>query len=241
LNSGADLRKSDLGVKQLSKYLAGLVLLAFACGKDEFVPADRGLNYFPIRVGSTWIYDVNETVYSEVSAPKESTYRLRLLVSDSIVNSAGSITYVVNRTRQTIGESTWSAVDTWSVRKDDREVIVTEGNISFKKLMFPTRNGLAWNGNEYNTLGEDEYSMGEYDGDHDLGGMTFENVIQVEQESNEDFIVFLDEREELYAKEIGLVRQSVTQLNYCTTENCIGQQKIKSGKTYLQVLFSYER
>ena len=39
--------------------------------------------------------------------------------------------------------------------------------------MFPTRDGLVWNGNQYNTLGEDEYVMDEYDGDHDLGGMTF--------------------------------------------------------------------
>lgn len=218
-----------------------MILFASACGKDEFAPADRGLNYFPIRVGSEWIYNVSETVYSEVNTPREDAYNLRLLVSDSLVNSAGSYTYVISRSRQEIGASAWSAIDTWSVRKNDREVIVTQGNTSFKKLMFPTRNGLTWNGNEYNNLGEDLYSMEEYTGEESLGGMTFENTIKVEQEFNEDFIVFLDEREELYTKDIGLVRQSVTQLNYCTTEDCIGQQKIKSGKTYLQVLLSYER
>jgi hypothetical protein len=228
-------------VKHLSKYLAGLIILASACGKDEFIPADRGTDYFPIQVGSLWIYNVNETIYSEVTTPKESSYRLRLFVSDSIVNSAGAYTYIINRSRQTIGESTWSAVDTWSVSINDREAIVTEGNISFKRLMFPTRAGLTWNGNEYNNMGEDIYAMEAYEGEDILPGMTFENTIRVEQESNEDFIVFRDEREELYMKDIGLVRQSVTQLNYCTTEDCIGQQKIKSGRTYLQVLFSYER
>jgi hypothetical protein len=228
-------------VKHLNKYLAGLIILASACGKDDFVPADRGSDYFPIRVGSTWIYNVSETIYSEVNPPSESTYQLRLVVSDSLANSAGSYTYIVNRATQQIGGSIWSALDTWSVRKDDREVIVSEGNVSFKKLMFPTRNGLTWNGNEYNNLDEDLYTLSEYDGDVSLGGMTFENTIRVEQESNEDFIVFLDEREELYSKNIGLVRQSINQLNYCSTENCIGQQKIKSGRTYLQVLVSYER
>ena len=225
----------------MSKYLAGSLVFAAACGEDEFVPADRGTDYFPIRVGSTWIYNVSETIYSEVAAPAEASYKLRLLVSDSIANSAGSYTYIVSRARQTSGQSIWTAIDTWSVRKDDREVIVTEGNTSFKKLMFPVGNGLTWNGNEYNTLGEDEYVMNEFTNEGDPGGMTFENTIRVEQEFNEDFIVYLDEREELYTKNVGLVRQSITQLNYCTTENCIGQQKIKSGKKYLQVLFSYER
>lgn len=228
-------------MKHLSKYLAILILLGSACGKDEFVPADRGTNYFPIRVGSTWIYNVSETIYSEVTAPKESSYRLRLTVSDSLPNAAGNYTFVVNRSRQDIGESAWTSVDTWSVRKNDREVIVTEGNISFKRLMFPTRSGLTWNGNEYNTLGEDLYEMEEVKGAEGWGAVSYPDTLRVEQESNDDFIVFLDQREESYGKGVGLLRKSVTQLNYCTTENCIGQQKIKSGKTYLQVLESYER
>lgn len=227
-------------MKHLGKYLVGLSLLATSCGKDEYVAADRGTNYFPIRVGSEWIYDVAQTIYSEVNAPAESNYRLRLLVSDSILNSGGSVTYIVNRSRQEINQTSWSAVDTWSVRKNDREVIVTEGNTPFKKLMFPAREGLTWNGNEYNTLGEDFYAMQAWEGEP-VSGVPIENTIKVEQEFNEDFIVFRDEREELYAKDIGLVRQMVTQFEYCSTEDCIGQQKIESGKQYLQVLVSYER
>lgn len=228
-------------MKHLSKYLVVLLFLVTACGKDEFIPSDRGTDYFPIRVGSVWIYNVNETIYSEVAEPRENSYRLKIFVSDSIQNGTGSHTYILSRSRQEINGTTWTALDTWSVRKDDREVIVTQGNTSFKKLMFPIRNGLKWDGNEYNNLGEDFYSLSEFSGEGIPGGMTFENTIKVEQEFNEDFIVFLDEREELFTKNIGLVRQSITQLNYCSTEDCIGQQKIKSGKIHLQVLLSYER
>ncbi|HEY0656098.1 MAG TPA: hypothetical protein VGD65_23345 [Chryseosolibacter sp.] len=228
-------------MKHFAKYLIVPLLLAVSCGKDEFIPADRGTVYFPIRVGSSWIYNVNQTIYSEVNAPAESTFKLRLLVADSILNPEGTYTYKITRARQEPGSTAWSSVDTWSVRKSDREVIVTEGNISFKKLMFPVRAGLAWNGNQYNNLGEDVYAMSDYEGEVNFAGTTFENVIKVEQEFNEDFIVFLDEREELYARNIGLVRQSIKQLNYCSTENCIGQQKVKSGKVYVQELVSYER
>lgn len=228
-------------MKHLSKYLVGLIFLASACGKDDFIPTDRGTAYFPIRVGSTWIYQVNQTIYSEVAGPTQSSYKLRLLVTDSILNAEGAHTYILARARQEIGASTWSAIDTWSVRRNDREIIVTEGNTPFKKLMFPIRKGLAWNGNEYNTLGEDLYSMTNFEGETTFGGTNFEDVIEVEQEFNEDFIVFLDERTELYARNVGLIRQSLKQLNYCSTDNCIGQQKVKSGKIYVQELLSYER
>lgn len=228
-------------MKHLGKYLVCVIILVIGCGKDEFTPADRGTDYFPLQVGSVWIYAVTETVYSEVAAPQNRSYQLKLTVTDSIKNSAGAYTYIVLRTKKNDGETNWLSLDTWSIRKDDREVIVTEGNTSFKKLIFPVRDGLTWNGNEYNTRGEDEYRMNAIELAEPISGMTFDNTIQVEQENNEDFIVFLDERDEVYAKGFGLVRQSVKQLNYCSTEDCIGQQKVKSGKIYSQVLLSYEK
>lgn len=228
-------------MKYLGKYLVVLIVLTTACGKDEFTPADRGTDYFPLRVGCSWVYDVDETIYSEVDAPQQNTYQIRLLVTDSVQNSAGSYTYIVNRTRRNPGQTTWTSLDTWSIRKNDREVIVIEGNTAFKKLMFPLRDGNTWNGNEYNTFGEDTYTVTALNASEDIEGTTFDNTLTVEQENNEDFIVFLDERTEWYAKNIGLVKQAFRQLNYCTTDNCIGQQKIKSGKVYSQVLVTYER
>lgn len=217
------------------------MILVVGCGKDEFTPADRGTDYFPLQVGSVWTYAVEETLYSEVTAPQNGKYQLKLTVTDSVKNSAGSYSYIVVRAKKNDGDVSWTSLDTWSIRKDDREVVVNEGNTPFKKLMFPVRNGLVWNGNEYNTLGEDEYVIKSVELTEPINGMTFDNTIQVEQERNEDFIVFLDERDEVYAKGFGLVRQSIKQLNYCSTEDCIGQQKIKSGKVYLQVLLSYEK
>ncbi|HEY0743082.1 MAG TPA: hypothetical protein VGD40_16555 [Chryseosolibacter sp.] len=228
-------------MKHLAKYLAAVMLLAVGCGEDEFTPTDRGTDFYPLQVGSIWTYAVEETVYSEVAAPQNRSYQLRLTVSDSIKNAAGTYTYVVLRTKKNEGESIWTSLDTWSVRKDDREVIVTEGNTAFKKLMFPVREQLTWNGNEYNTLGEDEYVFHTVDLTEPINGMTFDHTIRVEQENNGDFIVFLDERDEVYAKGVGLVKRSLRQLNYCSTEDCIGQQKIKSGRVYAQVLLSYEK
>jgi hypothetical protein len=226
-------------VKQISKYLIGLFFLMAGCGKDEFVPVDTGADYFPLQVGMIWVYAVDETIYSEVAAPKQSAYRIELKIADSVQNAEGVYTYIIHRSKQNTPDLNWEALQTWSVRKNDREVIVNEGNISFKKFMFPVKNSLVWDGNQYNTLGEDLYSFSVINKAFELGGINFENTVTVEQEYSDDLIVFFDERTEVYAKGTGLLRQSVKQLNYCTTEDCIGQQKIKSGRVYLQELISY--
>ena len=236
---GAELGKSVLSVKQIPKFLAAILFLMAACGKDEFIPEKTGEEYFPLHVGLSWTYQVAETVYSEVAPPEQKSYLLKVEVVDSILNGAGTYTHVIYRSTQTSPGSPWESLDTWSVRKSDSEVIVYEGNTPYKKLLFPIRDGLAWNGNQYNSLGEDRYSM--QAGQREVNGITFGEALTVEEENNDDFIVFLDEREAVYAKNVGLVRQSIIQLNYCTAENCIGQQKVKSGRVYIQELVSYAK
>jgi hypothetical protein len=211
-----------------------------ACGENEFVPQRTGSEYFPVQKGLSWIYKVNETIYSEVAQPQVKDYRLKIEIVDSVLNPTGTYTYIVHRSVQALQDVTWSSLDTWSIRKSDTDVIVYEGNTGFRKLIFPIREGLEWNGNQYNALGEDQYSMTVAEA-LDVGGTSFEDVLKVEQEMNEDFIVFLDEREESYARNVGLIRQSLKQLNYCTLDNCVGQQKIKSGRVYLQELISYAK
>ena len=73
----------------------------------------------------------------------------------------------------------------------------------------------------------------------DLNGMTFDNTITVEQEDNEDAIVFRDERKEVYALHLGLVYKELIQLNYCTDDVCLGQQRIDQGIEIRMVIKDY--
>jgi hypothetical protein len=69
--------------------------------------------------------------------------------------------------------------------------------------------------------------------------MRFDNTFTVEQEQNEDFFVFNDERREVYARDIGLVYKKVVQLGYCTDDHCLGQQKIDHGFEMKLVIKQY--
>jgi hypothetical protein len=125
------------------------------------------------------------------------------------------------------------------VRKDGNEFVVTEGNVPFVKLKLPYSAMHRWDGNTYNSLGIDEYGYEKIAVSEVVNGISFENTVQVEQELNDDAIVFRDERKEIYAAGVGLVYKEIIQLHYCTDDACLGQQKVDEGKEMKMVIRAY--
>jgi hypothetical protein len=238
-NPGADLIKTTLLLKYLHKYLLFFLVLAVACDSNEVKPVDIGVHYFPLQTGDYQIYAVNETHYSEVKNPETLVYQLKVEAVDSFPNTDGTYTYVFNRSKRASETATWQAVDTWSVQGSDRELVVSEGNTPFVKLVFPVKKGIVWNGNKFNTRAKDDYTITALDESFAASGITFDKTLTVVQEDNEDFIVSLDKREEVYARNVGLIYKETTQLNYCTRDNCTGQQIIESGVVYKQEIIQY--
>lgn len=218
-----------------------IVMMVFACDRNEFTPADAGTDYMPLQVGNYSIYDVNEIIYSEVAEPETLHYELKTHVVDSFPSTSTETTYVVNRFRRNVGSSDWTVLENWSVRKTNVELVVTEGNKPFVKLIFPPRVGNEWNANAFNTDAEDKYAITEYDVSKTIGELTFEKTLTVSQENNDDRIVFYDVREEKYARGVGLVSRVIHQLEYCTFDHCLGQQVIESGREFRQNIIAYGR
>jgi hypothetical protein len=228
-------------LKHFYKYLAGLFLIALACDSDEPKQADIGLDYFPLRTGFYQIYDVDETQYSEVSEPVHLQYEIMTEVIDSFPNTAGNFTYVIHRNKRENETADWQFLDSWSARIDDTEVIQNEGNTPYLKLILPVKNNITWDGNKYNDKGEDVYMLSRVDESYVVGDTTYTKTLMVEQEKNEDPIVFRDIRKEYYARHAGLIYRETTQLNYCTDadKGCLGKQEIESGIVYIQQIKEY--
>jgi hypothetical protein len=221
--------KTPLLLKYFWKFLVFLILTV-ACEDGEPVASDSSETYFPLQTGFYQVYAVSEKVYSAgKSEPVVSQYEMITQVVDSFPSGEHEYTFVVHRSTRVSEGSAWQPLDTWSVRRDRHRVVVAEGNTSFVKMTFPASELNRWNGNTFNTLGEDEYEMHRVGQPMQLNGMTFDRTLTVEQERNEDLVVFRDVRTEVYARDAGLVYNEVIQLNYCTDDHCLGQQKVDHG------------
>ena len=217
------------------------MFLAFfaGCDGEESPIPDAGTAYFPLEKGLYHIYAVNEVRYSTSPDPEVLNYEVMTEVVDSFPSAKGQYLYVIHRKRRTSETDPWELIGTWSARRDESEVIVSEGNTSFVKVKFPLRDDTRWNGNAFNSLGQDEYELKDIHQPMELSGITFENTMTVEQERNNDIIVFRDERIEIYALDVGLVYKEIIQLNYCTDDNCLGQQKVEHGTEMKMVIKGY--
>lgn len=214
-----------------------LALVSCDSGDDAGIP-DRGYRYFPLAVGHYQRYDVVEIEYT-LREPDTAWYELQVETAHAFLTPAGDSTYVMYRSKRLPGEVAWTYLDTWSVRRTAEELIVQEENTPYVKLRFPPYIGQVWNGNAYNTIAPEDYRLDSLGQGQTRLGQHFDDCVTVMQSDNEDFIVFLDQRKEVYAANIGLVYKETTQLTYCTKPACLAQQLVEQGVVYKQWLKEY--
>lgn len=218
-----------------------------SCSSEEAVNPDFGYTYFPLRTGISWIYQIDETTIIQ-SQETTRSYELRVAITDS-VNSQGNVDYVLTRDIRTSTSDSWQGSETWSARIQNNQLIQNESNSLFVKLIFPPKIGLFWNGNQFNNLPDqgnlfngsnsESYHIMAYDLFFRIGTKEYPESLMVVQNNFDDAIVGKDQRHEIYTPNIGLIYKEVRQLEYCSTPDCLGQQKIDRGVIYVQSLKEY--
>ena len=196
------------------------------------------------------MYGIDETRIVQ-SIEQKFVYELKFQVQDSLLNQEGGYTYIVQRQKRDNASQPWTSLDSWTARIANNKAILTEGNTSFVNLTFPIEEGLEWDGNAFNTLGGgqscgenkdrpcDIYRLENSGTEFAVNGMTFGDIVTVIQNNDPDLVVKYDVRKEVYAKGVGLIHKESIVLEYCTNDNCLGQQKVDKGLKYKQVLKEY--
>jgi hypothetical protein len=229
-------------LKGLCWFFFGVILMSMnGCSNSNTIRIPDQL-YFPLRVGNYQIYkvsetDINHSACSDVSQILRN-FELKFLISDSTKNIEGNYSYVVHLYKRRDSTQVWADSATWSARVNANQVIVTEGNVSYVNLVFPLVNNTKWDGNLYNNLGEDDYTLKNLSQPFQTSnGVKYPATVTVVQSDDQDFFVFHDHRLEVYAPSIGLVYKETTQLHYFTV-SCYGEQKVQSGIIFTQTLKS---
>ncbi len=228
-------------MKHFNKYiLVALVISIFSCDPSsiETVP-EIGTNYIPMKKGHYQIYDIDEIIYI-LGDPDTFAYQLKTVMIDSFLNAESTYTYVIHRSIRNDASEPWTYKETWSSRLVNSQAIESKENTDFIKLVFPFQVGGKWNGNAFNTLGEEDYEI-ESSESKNFNDVVYSDCVTIKQRDNQDFIVYLDKRYETYAKNVGLVYSEKTQLTYCsdTDLGCIGQQIVDEGVIYHQTIVEY--
>lgn len=233
----------NLTRRGLSFVIMMATIFALSCESENnnvVVVEDVPNEYFPLRKGSFQIYDVHEVVYA-LKVPTEKDYQLKTMLVDSIDRGDGTYAYVQYHYKRPSSDKEWEYTGTWAIQADDRELVVNEANTQFVKYQLPFTQGYQWNGNKYNALGEDEYTLEAAKVGYTVAGIDYNDCLVVNQHDNEDFIVYLDQRKEIYARNTGLILKEVRQLHYCTetASGCLGQQVVEEGIELTQTLLMH--
>lgn len=221
-----------------------VLVLLMACDTDTLPPATErvGFDYFPLIVGEYQVYDVREIEYTIFGEIDTTDYQLRTEVIDSFENQTGSLTYLINRYQRVDENEEWQLLEVWSARRNANQAVLVEGNVPFIKLSFPVDENRMWDGNALNTLDQDEYLMNGLESAFTIKtGETVGNTVTVVQSDNEDYVVQLDERTEIYGAGIGLLSRESTLLNFCTTPECLASPDtiINTGIIFKQEIIEY--
>lgn len=223
---------------------AAIILAGSYSNSDASEISDQ--SYFPLRVGDYRIYqvygsDIHQASCTDTTSQTPNGFELKELIYDSVKNNEHGYTYLIHRYTRTDETQTWKDLDTWSAQINANQVVVTQRNTPFVKLVFPLKNNGRWNANMYNKL-----EMTAYDSLTNLGkayqlnnGQTYPVTLTVSHDDR-NFITAHDKHVEVYALSVGLIYRETTYLIYLQGP-CEGEQIIESGTAYTQTLDSMGR
>lgn len=227
-----------------------LVVVVSSCGNAKDVDAnppldpDLGKTYFFLEANKFREYDVYEIRYTGVDISDTLEYQLREEVKEAFTTN-GIESRVVHRLTRSLSGAPWVLDSVWTARVERERAVSVENNLPLQKLIFPVDVGRRW---DRNLLNGNEAIVQEYltfNQPFTQGFNTFLKacVVQVSNDNDENdtglAITFRDERTEVYADSIGLVRKEYRQLKFCTTGNCQLQEIVQSGRYYRETLSAH--
>ncbi len=200
-----------------------LSLVAISC-TDKVNPLPQPeLSYMNLTAGNTWTYSVEENEYTPGNVVSSLYY-----LKDSLVDAGNG--YSVYRFRTVDLDQDWDLELVWNIEVSEQRVLFTIDDKISINWVFPPKEGKTWIGTAFSQDPVQEFRMEEV-GISFLSkeNIDFDQTTRVTQWNNEDFIVELEYRTEVFQKDIGLVESEEKNYIYCQEPSCLGDQQVDVG------------
>ncbi len=198
----------------MSKWLLFLLVLVSvtACNKqvteNVIVPDDT--DYFPLSKGAFRIYQIDSISYRDLEQDTITTaYRLKEVLSDTFTDNSGHLAFRIMRYKQYPDKSgnyenqPWQFFESTSLKGTNSEIQIVENNQPYLRLVFPLNINKQWNGNAYNTLGIQNYTVNYVDQELKVFNKSVPTAKVTEKISRTK--LSLEEINRTYARGIGLI------------------------------------
>lgn len=206
-------------MKKLFFLLSAFVVMS-ACNRndDDGIVPQIGTQYFPLKLGSTWVYKVDSIAYDD-NGPTQAIdtfyYQYKEEITEVQTDDMGQPLYVIGRYFRQHDSDTWQQVRNYAAQVIDNKAQRVEENTRYVKLVFPLKSRNTWNGNMLNAQGNQMYKLIEFEYPYNFQSSTYKSV-KVEQANTLNFIEEI-KRYERFAENIGMVELLYDSLNTQTT------------------------
>ncbi|MDH5599132.1 MAG: hypothetical protein OEY34_08405 [Cyclobacteriaceae bacterium] len=209
-----------------------LLVNTFCTNRLEKPCCDDVSLYFPISTNDFFLYEKYHKQYNTDGSIIYDTTDLKVITGIPYSDNVGETVFPLYYYSKPKNSVEWIELKTIAVKVQNGVLIINDNAKQLVKLSVPIVNNHTWDVNVFNTDEADEFKI------INLGDsfQSFTGTLTVLQEDNQDYFLQLDQRKEVFAQYIGMVYSEKKLINYCTENNCFGQQVIDSGYEEIMVL-----
>lgn len=225
-----------------------MIIGTLSCDKHNTEGSpDLGYDYYPAKIKSYIIYDVDSIAYRQLPAQDTvvAKFQIKEKVDTLFTDNQGRPTVKIIRYKKKYdplvpySAMNWVLLqDVWMANKTNTTAEVVEENVRYVKLVFPAKLNAIWNGNSQNTIGEWDYKYTAFDTPSSYGNLSFQKTLTVTQ-MYVPTAISLQNYYEKYARGVGLIYKKIEDYQYLQDINGAHPGVISEGVFYVMTINFY--
>lgn len=209
----------------------------WSCQEVDNQNVDLGFDYQPLEVGLFWEYEVEQTIIFGENDSETNNFYFRDKVDYTYRSEEGITVFVILRERSA-NRTNWLVEGNYALFVRNNALVRMKDNERVVVLSFPPKLNKSWDSKIYSSNESDEFTI-DILGEYVLKSINYNQAARVLQEMDDDQITFRDNRYEVFVKGIGMIEKFSEVLTYCSRNDCLGQQRVDSGKKLHLKIINY--